>query len=42
MEYDMDMEQFSCFQWNMIWIQRSGIFLFLFEYDIDIEEFSCF
>ena len=39
MEYDMDINEFSCFQWNMVWIQ--SIF-FLLEYDMDIEEFSCF
>ena len=40
MEYDTDVEEFSCFYWNMVWKQRN--FLFLMEYDMDIEEFSCF
>ena len=40
MEYDMDIEEFSCFQWNKY--GYIGVFLFLMEYDMDIEEFSCF
>ena len=40
MEYDMDIEEFSCFQWNMYYIKDG--FLFLVEYDMDIKEFSCF
>ena len=40
MEYDMDIEEFSCFQW--IKYGYEGVFLFLMEYDMDIEEFSCF
>ena len=40
MEYDMDMEEFSCFQW--IKYRYIGVFLFLMGYDMDIEEFSCF
>ena len=49
MEYDMDIKmEFSCFQWNMIWIQRSflvfsGIDMYIkWENDMDIQEFSCF
>ena len=40
MEYDMDIEEFSCF--NGIWYGYRGVFLFLMEYDMDIKEFSCF
>ena len=35
MEYDMDIKEFSCFQYNME-------FLVLMEYNMDIKEFSCF
>ena len=49
MEYDMDIEEFSCFQWNYMDIKEydmdiGGVFLFLVEYVIgmDIEKFSCF